>query len=70
VCPAYPNCIFRFSVVKEFEWFEVPIIEPIAGIFLTNTVRSGSKPSDILDLVGMSPREPNTLAYIQIRFDD
>ena len=65
-----PNCIFQFSVVKEFEWFEVPIIEPITGIFLTNTVRGGSKPSDILDLVGMSPREPNTLAYIQIRFDD
>merc|ERR1712096_206842 len=65
-----PNCIFQFSVVKEFEWFEVPIIEPITGIFLTNTVRGGSKPSGILDLVGMSPREPNTLAYIQIRFDN
>ena len=52
---------------KEITWIEVPFREPMAGTFLTNSVRGGSPPSSIMDLVGMSPSTPNTLQYARVR---
>lgn len=33
-------------------WVDVPFARPMNGTFLTNTVRGGSAPSDIIDIVG------------------
>lgn len=49
------------------EWIDVPFKHPIAGTFLTNTVRGGSAPSDIIDMVGMRPEAPNTMGYARVR---
>ena len=48
-------------------WVDVPFREPMAGIFLTNTVRGGSAPSSLIDLVGISPSDANSLHYARIR---
>ena len=48
-------------------WVEVPFREPMGGTFLTNSVRGGSAPSNLIDLVGMSPSEANSLQYARIR---
>jgi hypothetical protein len=39
----------------------------MGGTFLTNSVRGGSAPSNLIDLVGMSPSEANSLQYARIR---
>ena len=49
------------------QWMDVPFQHPIAGTFLTNTVRGGSAPSDVIDMVGMRGGTPNTMGYARIR---
>lgn len=69
--PSAPGPSYRLAQVlpdgKVSEWQDIPFQSPMAGTFLTNTVRGGSAPSDIIDIVGMSPRTPNTLGYARVR---
>lgn len=49
------------------EWVDVPFEQPLAGTFLTSTVRGGSAPSQFIDLVGVSSGETNQLRYARVR---
>ena len=62
--------IYRCALAAdELDWVDVPFSHPMPGTFLTNTTRSGSSPSSYVDLVGMSPNNPHTLGYAQIRIE-
>ena len=52
------------------EWIDIPFKHPMSGIFLTNTIRSGSSPSSYIDIVGMSPTKPHTLGYARVEIGD
>ncbi len=51
------------------DWVDVPFEHPIVGTFLTNTVRGGSRPGSIIDMVGMVAGAPQTLRYARVRLD-
>ena len=51
------------------KWIDVPLSGSFSGAFFTNTVRGGSMPSDIIDVVGISPNKANTVGYARIRVD-
>ena len=51
----------------DLNWVDVLFSCPFSGTFLTNTVRGGSAPSDIIDVVGMSPNKRHTVGYARIR---
>ena len=52
------------------DWVDVPFEHPIVGTFLTNTVRGGSRPSSIIDMVGTAAGAPQILRYARIRLDE
>ena len=68
---ASPAPVYRIALLPPRgdapDWVEVSLLHPPPGTFLTNTVRGGSAPSPLVDLVGMSPEKAHTLAYARIR---
>ena len=66
-----PGPVYRCALVGEDqpEWIDIPFSQPMPGTFLTNTIRGGSSPSSLVDIVGMSPTSPNTLGYAQIKIE-
>ncbi|MFA6111396.1 MAG: hypothetical protein WDA75_21780, partial [Candidatus Latescibacterota bacterium] len=68
-----PATVGRVAALTEgsaaLTWTEVPLADPLPGIFVTNTARGGSAPGPILDLVGSSGRRPNTLAWARVRLE-
>jgi len=51
------------------EWVDVPFEHPFSGTVLTNTVRGGSRPSSVIDMVGMAAGAPKTLRYARVRLE-
>lgn len=51
----------------EPEWTDVPFERPMGGTFLTNTIRGGSPPSDVIDIV--CSRSGPTLGYARLRVE-
>lgn len=49
------------------DWVDVPFEQPMGGTFLTNTVRGGSAPSDVIDVVGTSSMQASALGYARLR---
>ena len=66
-----PGPVYRCALAGENqpEWIDIPFSQPMPGTFLTNTIRGGSSPSSLIDIVGMSPTSPNTLGYAQIKIE-
>ena len=66
-----PGPVYRCALAGEDqpEWIDIPFSQPMPGTFLTNTIRGGSSPSSLVDIVGMSPTSPNTLGYAQIKIE-
>ena len=63
-------CLAEISAESTtLNWVDVPLFQPFSGTFLTNTVRGGSAPSDIIDVVGISPNKGHTVGYARIRVD-
>ena len=63
-------CLAEISAESTtLNWVDVPLSQPFSGTFLTNTVRGGSAPSDIIDVVGISPNKGHTVGYARIRVD-
>jgi hypothetical protein len=68
-----PACVYRVTALNREDaaltWTEIPLADPLPGIFVTNTVRGGSAPGPILDLVGSSGHRSNTLAWARVRLE-
>ncbi len=66
---ATPRARFRAMALHEDAgWVDIPFVRPLQpGTWMTNTVRGGSAPSDVLDLVGMSDTQEATLGYARVR---
>ncbi|MBT3343853.1 MAG: hypothetical protein HN712_24630 [Gemmatimonadetes bacterium] len=64
----YRLAALSHELADPVEWIDVPFTRPMAGTFLTSTVRGGSKPSPIIDLVG-SINGP-ALGYARLRVED
>ena len=69
----HPSTAYRIAPLSadtdDLAWIDIPFARPMPGTFLTNTVRGGSAPSALIDLVGMSPDEPHTLGYARVRIE-
>ena len=66
-----PDPIYRCALLSSDppEWVDIPFSHPMPDTFLTNTVRAGSSPSPLIDIVGMRPDLPNTLGYARVRIE-
>ncbi len=66
-----PDAIYRCTLLSSDppDWVDIPFSHPIPDTFLTNTVRAGSSPSPLIDIVGMRPDVPNTLGYARVRIE-
>ena len=66
-----PDAIYRCTLLSSDppDWVDIPFSHPMPDTFLTNTVRAGSAPSPLIDIVGMRPDVPNTLGYARVRIE-
>ncbi len=71
--PSAPTHVYRLATMSSdgslSDWVDVPFGNPIAGTFLTSTVRGGSRPASTIDVVGMAAGAPQTLRYARIRLN-
>jgi hypothetical protein len=72
--PSAPTHVYRLAAMfpdgSLSDWVDVPFEDPIAGTFLTSTVRGGSRPASTIDVVGMAAGAPQTLRYARVRLDE
>ncbi|MFH1569817.1 MAG: hypothetical protein ABIL09_17615, partial [Gemmatimonadota bacterium] len=67
-----PGPVYRAAAVEGAgigPWTEVAFRRPLAGTFVTGTVRGGSAPGDLIDLVGTVPDRATTLGYARVRLE-
>ncbi len=72
--PGSPRVTYRVAALSEaasqpLEWSDIRFAQPMAGTFLTATVRGGSAPSPWIDLVGMRPDAAHTVGYARVRVE-
>lgn len=51
------------------QWADLALSRPLTGLFVTNTVRAGSPPGPVLDLVAASADRPGQLRWACVRLD-
>jgi hypothetical protein len=51
------------------QWADLALSRPLTGLFVTNTVRAGSPPGPVLDLVAAAADRPGQLRWACVRLD-